>query len=229
METKICSKCNEEKNVCDFYKRKETKDGYRSDCKKCFNENGLIYRKKNQKKIKERKKEYFQKNKKLLLEKKQLWRKNNPEQYKKQVKDYWGKVKSVQNEKKKVWIENNREKYNGYWTNRKNIDPKFKLLMNMRSRLCGYLKKHNITKKNKTFDIVGCSPEFLKEHLEKQFTDGMTWELFGEHIHIDHIIPLSSAKTEDELYKLCHYTNLQPLWAEDNLKKGKKILVKQNK
>ena len=52
----------------------------------------------------------------------------------------------------------------------------------------------------------------------------MSWGLMGKHIHIDHIIPLSSAKTEEEVYELCHYTNLQPLWAEDNLKKGSKIL-----
>jgi hypothetical protein len=86
------------------------------------------------------------------------------------------------------------------------------------------LKKLNISKTNKTFEIVGCTPEFLKEHLEKQFVDGMTWENRGEW-HIDHKIPLSSAKTEEELYKLCHYTNLQPLWAEENLKKGNKIIV----
>ena len=65
-------------------------------------------------------------------------------------------------------------------------------------------------------------PEFLKEHLESQFIDGMGWDNRVEW-HIDHIIPLSSAKTEDELYRLCHYTNLQPLWAEDNLKKGNKF------
>jgi hypothetical protein len=79
-------------------------------------------------------------------------------------------------------------------------------------------------KKNNTFDIVGCSPIFLKEHIEKKFTEGMSWSnrgLFGWHI--DHIIPLSSAKTEEEIYKLCHYTNLQPLWVKDNLKKGKTL------
>ena len=94
----------------------------------------------------------------------------------------------------------------------------------MRGRLRKYLIILNISKKNKTFEIVGCSPQFLKEHLEKQFVDGMTWENRSEW-HIDHKIPLSSAKTEEELYKLCHYTNLQPLWAEENLKKSNKIIV----
>jgi hypothetical protein len=94
----------------------------------------------------------------------------------------------------------------------------------MRCRLVKYLTILNITKTNKTFEIVGCTPEFLKEHLEKQFTDGMTWENRNKW-HIDHIVPLSSAKTEDELYKLCHYTNLQPLWAEENMKKSNKIII----
>ena len=224
METKVCSKCNKEKEICEFYKRKESKDGYRSDCKCCFNERVLEYRKNNKEKIKQRSKDYFQKNKQSHLEKKQIWRKNNPEKYKKQVKDYWDKVKDVQTEKKKIWINNNRKKYNDYWNNRKKEETEFKLLTSMRSRLSGYLKKLNISKKNKTFEIVGCTPEFLKEYLEKQFIDGMTWENRGDW-HIDHIIPLSSAKTEDELYKLCHHTNLQPLWAEDNLKKSNKVFT----
>jgi hypothetical protein len=81
-------------------------------------------------------------------------------------------------------------------------------------------------KDRKTFDIIGCTTQFLKEHLENQFVGDMNWNnhgLFGWHI--DHIIPLSSAKTEEELYKLCHYSNLQPLWAEDNLKKSNKIFI----
>jgi len=59
-------------------------------------------------------------------------------------------------------------------------------------------------------------------YIEKQFTKGMSWKNHGEW-HIDHIIPLSSAKTEKELYELCHYTNLQPLWKTDNLSKNNKI------
>ena len=96
------------------------------------------------------------------------------------------------------------------------------LVNDVRYRIWFYLKKNNITKKNRTFQIVGCSPQELKEHLENKFVSGMSWENRTEW-HIDHIIPLSSAKTEEELYKLCHYTNLQPLWAEENLKKSNKI------
>jgi hypothetical protein len=92
------------------------------------------------------------------------------------------------------------------------------------SRMRNQVNRVSKSKRNKTFDIVGCSPYDLKEHLEKQFVSGMTWENRSEW-HIDHIIPLSSAKTEDELYRLCHYTNLQPLWAEENLKKSNKIIV----
>jgi hypothetical protein len=186
METKVCNKCKEEKNIELFYSKNNL-------CKVCH------------------------------LKQKQEWRKNNPELYKIQTKNYYERTKNVQNKKKKVWIQNNREKYNSYWTKRKSEDPEFKLLSGIRSRISTYLKKQNITKKNKTFEIVGCDPEFLKEHLEKQFVSGMTWENRNEW-HIDHIIPLSSAQTEEELYKLCHYTNLQPLWAEDNIKKSNKIL-----
>jgi hypothetical protein len=93
----------------------------------------------------------------------------------------------------------------------------------MRSRTRIFFKLKNIKKKTDTFKIIGCSPLQLKEYLEQKFTKGMNWENQGKW-HIDHIIPLSSAKTEDEVYILCHYTNLQPLWAEDNLKKSNKIL-----
>ena len=71
--------------------------------------------------------------------------------------------------------------------------------------------------------LLGCSYEEVREHLSKQFTEGMSWDNYGEW-HIDHIIPLASATTEEEVLKLYHYTNLQPLWAKDNLSKGCKIL-----
>lgn len=193
METKVCSKCKEEKILSEYYKKESCLMGVNSYCKLC------------------------------QLKLKQKHRKENPEKYKQQTKKYYLKTKDIQAEKKKKWISENREKYNSYWTNRKKNDEVFKLVMGMRSRIWKYSTLLNITKKNKTFEIVGCSPQELKEHLEKQFVAGMNWENRTEW-HIDHIVPLSSAKTEEELYKLCHYTNLQPLWAEENLKKSNKIL-----
>ena len=152
---------------------------------------------------------YNQKNKKKVDGIKQKYVDNNKE-----------KVKQA----KKKWF-NKNPKYQKEWSHIKsNTDVLFKLKKNMRSRLGLFLKDRNVTKNNKTFHIIGCSPKFLKEYLEKQFVINMSWENRNEW-HIDHVIPLSSAKTEKEMYKLCHYTNLQPLWAEDNLRKSNKILV----
>jgi hypothetical protein len=208
MCTKICSRCKEEKKVCEFRKISKNEERYNTYCRECEK----IY-----------KQEYFQKNKEKHLKRKQQRRLENPEKYREETKKYYEKTKDIQFVKKKKWISENREKYNSYWTNRKKEDQLFKLITDVRSRISTYLKNSNYKKKSKTFDIVGCSPEFLKEHLEKQFVDGMSWENRNEW-HIDHIIPLSSAKTEDDALRLCHYTNLQPLWAEDNLKKSNKIL-----
>lgn len=130
----------------------------------------------------------------------------------------------------KKYKENNRDKMklqrNSYLKIKRHEDIIFKLKESVRRRLFKYLKTKSIVKNKKTFDIVGCSPPELKEYLEKQFVDGMSWDNRNEW-HIDHIIPLSSAKTEDEIYRLGHYTNLQPLWVEDNLRKGDKITPKQ--
>jgi hypothetical protein len=222
METKICRICNLEKGLVDFNFRKDNQK-FRTECKSCGYE---IQKERNSKKIdqiKEYKRNYFQKNKEEILERKRHLRQSDLKKYREETKKYYEKTKELQKERKKNWIQSNREKYNSYWTNRKKTDVEFTLITNMRVRICGYLKSKNISKNNKTFDIVGCTPEQLKEHLEKQFINGMSWNNRGDW-HIDHIIPLSSVKTEEELLKLFHYSNLQPLWAIDNIKKSNKIL-----
>ena len=78
------------------------------------------------------------------------------------------------------------------------------------------------SKKSKTQQILGCSWNEFVIHIEKQFIDGMSWDKIKE-IHIDHIIPLASAKTEEDVIRLNHFTNLRPLWAKDNLAKGAKM------
>jgi len=95
---------------------------------------------------------------------------------------------------------------------------------NLRTRVCYAIKNKGYTRKSSIKNILGCEWEVLKEHLEKQFKDGMTWNNYGEW-HIDHIKPLSSfdLTRRKDFIKACHYTNLQPLWAKDNLSKGAKI------
>jgi len=71
--------------------------------------------------------------------------------------------------------------------------------------------------------MLGCTPQELILHIEKQFKPGMNWNNWSVHgWHLDHIVPLDSGKNQEEVEKLCHYTNLQPLWAEENLKKSNK-------
>ena len=99
-------------------------------------------------------------------------------------------------------------------------------ITNQRTRITGILKKH---KTDKTLNLLGCSAQFLRTYIENKFLEGMTWDNYGKHgWHIDHIIPCSSFNlTDSTQQQICfHYTNLQPLWAIDNLKKSNKILSK---
>ncbi len=126
------------------------------------------------------------------------------------------------------WRRNNREKINEkfkiYEKKRKLIDPEFKLLKTLRSRLVSALKRQSSSKTNKTVELLGCSVSFLRQYLQDKFKEGMTWENHGSW-HIDHIIPCASFNLldTDEQKKCFHYTNLQPLWGYDNLSKGCKI------
>ena len=111
-----------------------------------------------------------------------------------------------------------------YELNRRKTDPIVKITKAVRDRLRDFLKYKGLDKKNSFKQYIGCTKEELKTHIESQFKPGMTWENHGFYgWHIDHIIPLSSANSEEQIYKLCHYTNLQPLWAKENLSKNNKI------
>lgn len=84
------------------------------------------------------------------------------------------------------------------------------------------LRRGGYTKRSRTYEILGCDFETLAAHLAAKFQPGMSWENRGEW-HIDHIVPLATAQTEEDVIRLNHYTNLQPLWAADNLAKGARL------
>lgn len=101
-------------------------------------------------------------------------------------------------------------------------DISYRMSENIRRRI--NLALHGKNKSKSTLDMLGCSIDFLKQYMSNKFDKNMSWDNYGLYgWHIDHIIPLSSAKNKEELEKLCHYSNLQPLWAKDNLQKSNKI------
>lgn len=226
MITKKCSKCGQDKEISLFSKNNKTKDKLHCSCKECDREKYLKNREQNLLNMREYKKNNSQKIKDYYVnnqEKYQQYRDSKKDLTKSYMKDYY--LNNLENRKK--YLEETKDirnsKRNVSEKKRRNDDLLFKLKIYLRNRVGFYLKKNSYSRKNTTFEIVGCTPQELKLHLEEKFTDGMSWNNQGEW-HIDHKIPLSSANTEEELYKLCHFTNLQPMWAAENLKKGSKIL-----
>jgi hypothetical protein len=148
------------------------------------------------------------------------YRLNNMDKWNEKSKRYYEKNRE-EILSKKEWGDKEKSYYNEYRRLRKLTDPEYKLIENLRKRTREFIKSGD----NTTCELLGCSKSFLKKYLEEQFTDGMSWDNYGFHgWHIDHKIPLSSAKSEEELKSLIHYTNLQPLWGKDNLRKGNKII-----
>ena len=193
---KICSSCKEELDTNFFSKDKYHKDGLTTSCKNCQK----IFYEKNKNKIRKRHREYAKKNSEKNSERGRKW----VEEHRKQAREYKRK----------------------YERKRRQEDIKYKLLSNLSRRVRSAI--NNNSKSKNTINLVGCSIEELKQHLEKQFKEGMSWENYGLYgWHIDHIAPCYSFNLllEEEQKKCFHYTNMQPLWAKENLKKGKKYVL----
>lgn len=198
---KKCSKCNQEKSINDFY------SGHKK-CKKCISDNrkeNLIY-------YRQLDKDRYQKNKENIKSKKREYRKIY---YKENKKNVLIKLKEYR--------ENNKEKINKRSRDRKKEDVLFKMISNLRTRVSMAFNYKKWRKNGSTVKLLGGSLEICKQHIESQFKDGMNWSNnTPKGWHIDHIIPLASAKSKEELEKLCHYSNLQPMWWIDNIIKGSK-------
>ena len=170
------------------------------------------YRADNEEQISENRKQYYLDNKEGIIKKTIQYQKDNQEKFKGWKRKY----------KKKNW-ENILEYNKEYNKNRYHADPLHKLKINLRNRTYKIFKTKSWIKGGSSEKLLGCDWETAMKRIESQFEPWMTWDNHGEW-HIDHIIPLASATTKEEIKKLCHYTNLQPLLAEENLSKGDKIL-----
>lgn len=205
---KKCTVCLAQKEKSEFHKDKSRKDGLRDKCKECQKLFRAKYYLKNSEALKSYSREWYENNKEYAFESMRAYRDANQEKNKKRKREYYLKNKDSISRKQTI-----------YMRNKCRSDPTFRLKQRCRKRIWAAFKENGYTKRSKSFSIIGCSKEFLVSHIEAQFKDGMEWDNYGKW-HVDHIIPLSSAETEDDVIRLCHYTNLQPLWAKDNLKKG---------
>jgi hypothetical protein len=193
---KVCAKCNIKKFKNQFHKDSSKIDGLTSYCKECK----ILYRQNNIEKFKEAKIKWYQKKKLqkgLDTKDKRIKEKNHTPAY---------KLKRKEKEKRQ-----------------RHDDLNFRMLGNLRTRIYHAMRKN--TKGKKTKELLGCSIDELKIHLEAKFQNGMNWDNYGKYgWHIDHIIPCSRFDLTDLVQqKLCfHYSNLQPLWAKDNLRKHNK-------
>ena len=141
------------------------------------------------------------------------FRQKNPDKN----KEYNKKYSTGKNRDK--YLAQKRERNKKYYIN----NVQYKLGQLLRYRLWISLKEQNSDNINSAKELLGCSKEELIEHLESQFSEGMTWENWSLNSwHIDHIRPVSSFDLSDpaQVKECFHYSNLQPLWAIDNLKKS---------
>lgn len=209
---KTCVKCKIEKDLNDFSNNKAKKDGKCVYCRSCY----------------------------AIVNKQ--WRQKNPEKYKK-IHDRWEKnnIDAVRKNRLRSYYRH-KEKMNTYSREYKKKnkdilkiksrhyvkkkyyeDINFRLSVILRGRLWKAITRDS--KQSSALTLLGCTIDQLKIHLEKQFTKGMNWKNYGEW-HIDHIKPCCSFDLTDlEQQKICfHYSNLQPLWAKDNIRKNGKTI-----
>ena len=198
---KKCSSCDITKDLNEYYKDSRTKKAAQP-CKKCKDKIHLEWRKKN----KEKSNFYALKSYRKHREKKLIYYR---ERYKKNRKKMISE--SVKNNAKK-----------------RKTDLFFRFKDNLRNVIKNSINKKKLKKNSKTKDILGCEMDFFYNYFESKFENGMSWEN-KDKWHIDHKIPLAAASTEFEVIALNHYTNLQPLWADDNLKKSDKYNIEDFK
>ena len=252
---KICSKCKVEKECgksrsdckdCrkQYYEANKSaiaeklKQYYEAN-KEAFAERKKQYRQANKEVIAEREKQYYEANKEAISEKKKQYYEAN----KSAIKQYYEANKKAFAERNKQWHEANKkaiaEKRKQYYQankeafaernkNRLKTDPIYKFKYNVRRLIYNSFKRgtNQFSKKAKTEQILGCTIEEFRKYIQAKFKKGMSFDNHGQW-HLDHIVPLSIAATEEEIIKLNHYTNFQPLWAEDNLSKSDKIIETQ--
>ena len=222
---KKCTKCGEVKGLDEFSNSKNEKHGKSVWCKSCFKE----YNIQNKDKRKEYDKKYREKNRENIKERYREntdWHKDYRKKNEQKIKEYkkkWTKENRIKdNLNSKKWKKNNKEKINKYFLNRRKTDILFNLRNNIKSNILSSLKRNKYTKKTKTYNILKCEYNFFMHWLNGLASNGYTYGI-GD-LQIDHVVPSSLAKTEDETLLLNHYSNFQLLSTFENQSKGNRYV-----
>lgn len=215
---KTCSVCNKTKERNCF--STNGKKGLRSECKECRNMKAKQHRIDNLDKYREKDKKYYDKNKEIILEKSKQYNilnhdkicQNKKKYYQENIesiKDYHQKNKELRNQKKK---ERNKN------------DTLFRIKESLKTRIHKVL---NCNKTDKSWNYIDCTCNELKEWLEYQFDNNMTWDNYSIYWHIDHVIPIATFNLLNKVQqKRCfHWTNLRPLNKSENMSKSDKIII----
>lgn len=205
---KKCSKCLIEKTESDFHRNMGR---LRSQCIACR---------------KPMKRDYYLKNREALIKKSINWQKENPIKYKDRIKK-WNFKNACKIKKKRAEYFQKNKKFLMDANNKKTSirikeDPVFCAKTRFRSRFSNLKRSVGL----KSQEVIGCSWEDFKNHIQSKFKDGMHWNNHGKgkgKWHFDHKIPLASCSSIEDILKCFHYTNIQPLWEHENLSKGAKL------
>jgi hypothetical protein len=172
---------------------------------------------------------YYQANRKKLIQNVTNRRAANPEKAQEDQRKYQKANRKKLQEKANKWKTANpdlvkAQKRRRHAKKQKGSDPIYAVANSFRARMRRVFTRNGFSKKSTTAKMLGCSWKHFCQHIEKQFTDNMSWGNRSDW-HLDHILPLSCATTIDGLEKLSHYTNIRPLWAAENLQKSDNLVL----
>ena len=210
---KQCKKCGEWKNIEDFHKDKPKKDGHSSLCKKCAIARAKKWKEDNPEKNRLNGRKYVSRHRAEHNKRGREWHRKNKERSRENSKR-WASVN----------IERKRENYKTWIKEKRATNPSYRLRHSIEVRVYDSLKGN---KGGRAWEqLLGYTLEDLRNRLENQFSDGMTWDNYGKW-HLDHRTPISAFNFTDashvDFQKCWALDNLQPMWATENLRKGAKL------
>lgn len=238
-DVKKCSRCGEKKLTKEFPKNKGRKDGLSCYCRSCWSGYNIERT--------EQRKKYYEENREEILKKQSTYEKEHRAEITARRREYHRaynqKHREERNAYNRGWRKINkdrlkqrryeegvryrakhkneiRKKKQSYENKRRLSDPMFKLKSQVRIMIRDSFRRKGLKKSDSTEKILDCSLIAFQEYLLQTWEEryGTAWN--GEDCHIDHIVPLATAKTEEDIIRLCHYTNLQLLTPSDNFEKG---------